>query len=176
MARTLAGSLSVTCASVVTRTHCYSEHPTKLGATHTNAVAVDDQELQQRRSPFQYQRCQHPSLQNPQKRRDAGVDAAHVPTCVDYGVGRQWCLTTWIPMLCAGIVAVLCYANSLDGDFVHDDIVAVVGNPDVIGESRQHASPASSSSWLWMNDFWGRPMADPRSHKSYRPLTVLSFR
>ncbi|KAH7970571.1 hypothetical protein HPB49_010695 [Dermacentor silvarum] len=53
-------------------------------------------------------------------------------------------------------------------------MVAVVGNPDVTGENRRHAlSPPSS---LWMNDFWGRPMADPRSHKSYRPLTVLSFR
>ncbi|XP_054921315.2 protein O-mannosyl-transferase TMTC1-like isoform X2 [Dermacentor andersoni] len=77
--------------------------------------------------------------------------------------------------MCAGVVAVLCYVNSLDGDFVHDDMVAVVGNPDVTGESRRHAL-SSSSSALWMNDFWGRPMADPRSHKSYRPLTVLSFR
>ncbi|XP_075529075.1 protein O-mannosyl-transferase TMTC1-like [Dermacentor variabilis] len=77
--------------------------------------------------------------------------------------------------MCAGVVAVLCYVNSLDGDFVHDDMVAVVGNPDVTGENRRHALSSSSSS-LWMNDFWGRPMADPRSHKSYRPLTVLSFR
>ncbi|XP_065308824.2 protein O-mannosyl-transferase TMTC1-like [Dermacentor albipictus] len=75
--------------------------------------------------------------------------------------------------MCAGVVAVLCYVNSLDGDFVHDDIVAVVGNPDVTGENRRHALSSSS---LWMNDFWGRAMADRRSHKSYRPLTVLSFR
>ena len=26
------------------------------------------------------------------------------------------------------------------------------------------------------NDFWGLPLSDPESHKSYRPLTVLSFR
>ena len=26
------------------------------------------------------------------------------------------------------------------------------------------------------NDFWGTSMADPHSHKSYRPLTVLTFR
>nr|XP_037289959.1 protein O-mannosyl-transferase TMTC1-like [Rhipicephalus microplus] len=86
-------------------------------------------------------------------------------------------LAVWMPALCAGVVAVLCYVNSLDGDFVHDDMVAVVGNPDVTGESRRHAaSSSSSSSSLWINDFWGRPMADPRSHKSYRPLTVLTFR
>ncbi|KAH7970797.1 hypothetical protein HPB49_015635 [Dermacentor silvarum] len=52
-------------------------------------------------------------------------------------------------------------------------MVAVVGNPDVTGENRRHALTLPSS--LWMNDLWGRPMADPRSHKSYRPLTVLSF-
>ncbi|CAL4113384.1 unnamed protein product, partial [Meganyctiphanes norvegica] len=45
---------------------------------------------------------------------------------------------------------------------------AVVRNPDAQG-----ASPLSS---VFLNDFWGRPMADPASHKSYRPLTVLTFR
>ena len=29
---------------------------------------------------------------------------------------------------------------------------------------------------LWENDFWGEPMASARSHLSYRPLTILSFR
>eukprot|EP01047_Picozoa_sp_COSAG01_P091823 COSAG01_NODE_23334_length_819_cov_0.929167_1_plen_195_part_10 len=29
---------------------------------------------------------------------------------------------------------------------------------------------------LLSDDFWGEPMASPNSHKSYRPLTVLSFR
>ncbi len=41
---------------------------------------------------------------------------------------------------------------------------------------------SSSSSWLsllsevFTNDYWGRPMNSPSSHKSYRPLTILSFR
>ncbi|KAH6935182.1 hypothetical protein HPB50_004338 [Hyalomma asiaticum] len=90
---------------------------------------------------------------------------------VDYGVQKRWRSGAWMPAVCAGVVAVLCYVNSLDGDFVHDDVVAVVGNPDVTGERKRHVSSS-----LWINDFWGRPMADPRSHKSYRPLTVLSFR
>lgn len=71
--------------------------------------------------------------------------------------------------MCAALLALGCYANSLDGEFVHDDMVAVVGNPDVTGD-------AASVFLLWSNDFWGRPMADPQSHKSYRPLTVLTFR
>ena len=29
---------------------------------------------------------------------------------------------------------------------------------------------------VFTNDFWGLPLSDPESHKSYRPLTVLSFR
>ncbi|XP_077542054.1 protein O-mannosyl-transferase TMTC1-like [Haemaphysalis longicornis] len=88
--------------------------------------------------------------------------------CCD-GVVARW------PAVCAGVVAVLCYLNSLDGEFVHDDMVAVVGNPDVTGEHHRPRTQRAPSS-LWMNDFWGRPMSDPQSHKSYRPLTVLSFR
>ncbi|CAH2063833.1 unnamed protein product, partial [Iphiclides podalirius] len=64
--------------------------------------------------------------------------------------------------------AVLSYLNSLNGDFVHDDIPAIVTNPDVTG--------ASTLKQLLTNDFWGTPMADINSHKSYRPLTTLSFR
>eukprot|EP00566_Odontella_aurita_P008001 CAMPEP_0113558774 /NCGR_PEP_ID=MMETSP0015_2-20120614/18533_1 /TAXON_ID=2838 /ORGANISM="Odontella" /LENGTH=660 /DNA_ID=CAMNT_0000460347 /DNA_START=112 /DNA_END=2090 /DNA_ORIENTATION=- /assembly_acc=CAM_ASM_000160 len=29
---------------------------------------------------------------------------------------------------------------------------------------------------VWINDYWGRPMNSPSSHRSWRPLTVLSFR
>ncbi|XP_050342068.1 protein O-mannosyl-transferase TMTC1-like [Nymphalis io] len=64
--------------------------------------------------------------------------------------------------------AVLSYVNSFNGDFVHDDIPAIVTNGDVVG--------TNSLKQLFLNDFWGTPMADPNSHKSYRPLTTLSFR
>ena len=59
------------------------------------------------------------------------------------------------------------YSNSLDGDFVHDDIAAIVNNNDVTGDS-----------WtkLWQNDFWGVNIRDRRSHKSYRPFTTLTFK
>ncbi|XP_049865069.1 protein O-mannosyl-transferase TMTC1-like [Pectinophora gossypiella] len=65
-------------------------------------------------------------------------------------------------------VGALTYANSLAGEFVHDDIPAIVSNRDVNG-----ANPVLS---VFVNDFWGTPMSDPNSHKSYRPLTTLSFR
>uniref|UniRef100_T1JMN2 Uncharacterized protein n=1 Tax=Strigamia maritima TaxID=126957 RepID=T1JMN2_STRMM len=66
------------------------------------------------------------------------------------------------------LVSVLCYINSLDGDFVHDDISAIKNNPDVM--------PDTNIGDLFRNDFWGRSMSDPNSHKSYRPITVLTFR
>ncbi len=68
------------------------------------------------------------------------------------------------------LLAMLVYMNSMTGDFVHDDIPAIVNNPDVNG-----ANPAGVLG-LFSNDFWGEPMTSPRSHKSYRPLTILLFR
>lgn len=62
----------------------------------------------------------------------------------------------------------LCFLNSLNGEFVHDDIPALVQNPDVLG--------ITSIVELFTHDFWGRPMADIESHKSYRPITTLTFR
>ncbi|GFR23977.1 hypothetical protein TNCT_196511 [Trichonephila clavata] len=66
------------------------------------------------------------------------------------------------------VACIACYANSLDGEFVHDDLVSITMNPDVIGEN-----PVRE---IFFNDFWGKPMTDPTSHKSYRPFTVLTFR
>lgn len=65
-------------------------------------------------------------------------------------------------------VSVACYFNAIWGDFVHDDVPAIVQNRDVLGET--------SILELFRNDFWGASMSDPASHKSYRPLTTLSFR
>ena len=65
------------------------------------------------------------------------------------------------------LLTLLVYSNSLGGDFVHDDVAAIVNNRDVTG---------GSWSGLWTNDFWGLNIRDMRSHKSYRPLTVLTFR
>ncbi|XP_029040158.2 protein O-mannosyl-transferase TMTC1-like isoform X2 [Osmia bicornis bicornis] len=74
-----------------------------------------------------------------------------------------WCLYTSV-----ALVAVACYLNALNGDFVHDDIPAVVRNKDVLAQT-----PWAS---VLKDDFWGTPMHDINSHKSYRPLTTLTFR
>uniref|UniRef100_A0A8C6T8U9 dolichyl-phosphate-mannose--protein mannosyltransferase n=1 Tax=Neogobius melanostomus TaxID=47308 RepID=A0A8C6T8U9_9GOBI len=65
-------------------------------------------------------------------------------------------------------LCVLCYGNSLRGELVHDDVWAIINNPDV--------RAGSSVRSIFSNDFWGKRMADNTSHKSYRPLCVLSFK
>uniref|UniRef100_A0A8C5HNG2 dolichyl-phosphate-mannose--protein mannosyltransferase n=1 Tax=Gouania willdenowi TaxID=441366 RepID=A0A8C5HNG2_GOUWI len=62
----------------------------------------------------------------------------------------------------------LCYGNSLCGELVHDDVWAIVNNPDV--------RVGSSLRTIFTNDFWGKKMADNTSHKSYRPLCILTFK
>ncbi|KAF4087339.1 hypothetical protein AMELA_G00094670 [Ameiurus melas] len=65
-------------------------------------------------------------------------------------------------------VALICFINSYDGDFVFDDSEAILNNKDL--------DPATPLSNIWTNDFWGSNLSSNSSHKSYRPLTVLTFR
>jgi len=67
-----------------------------------------------------------------------------------------------------GLLSILVYINSLPCGFVFDDISAVVDNKDL----RPHYSVTN----LFWHDFWGTPMSREHSHKSYRPLCVLTFR
>ena len=71
-------------------------------------------------------------------------------------------------LLLLTLLSIAVYCNSLDGDFVHDDIAAIVNNKDVTGQA-----PWSS---VWLDDFWGTNIRERRSHKSYRPLTTITFR
>lgn len=83
--------------------------------------------------------------------------------------GDQTALRDWLPCLIPPLLAVGVYCNSLDGDFVHDDLSAITGNRDI--------TDPTVGTWDFLyNDFWGTSMLDPRSHKSYRPLTILTFK
>ncbi|CAH0560711.1 unnamed protein product [Brassicogethes aeneus] len=66
------------------------------------------------------------------------------------------------------LTCVTCYYNSCYCGFVFDDISAIKDNRDL----RPH-SPLIN---IFYNDFWGTPMHKEQSHKSYRPLCVLTFR
>nr|XP_012218090.1 PREDICTED: transmembrane and TPR repeat-containing protein 4 isoform X1 [Linepithema humile] len=65
------------------------------------------------------------------------------------------------------VILSLCVINSYDGNFVFDDTEAIVNNDDV----------RDTPIWqIFKNDFWGTKLSHKQSHKSYRPLTILSFR
>ncbi|XP_051260601.1 protein O-mannosyl-transferase TMTC4 isoform X2 [Dicentrarchus labrax] len=66
------------------------------------------------------------------------------------------------------LLALLCFINSYDGEFVFDDSEAIVNNKDL--------KPTTPLNNIWSNDFWGSNLSSNSSHKSYRPLTVLTFR
>ncbi|XP_061698022.1 protein O-mannosyl-transferase TMTC4 [Syngnathoides biaculeatus] len=67
-----------------------------------------------------------------------------------------------------GLLALLCFINSYDGDFVFDDSEAIINNKDL--------KPTTPWGNIWSNDFWGSNLSSNSSHKSYRPLTVFTFR
>ena len=66
------------------------------------------------------------------------------------------------------VIAALCFVWSLTGDFVFDDNEAILNNKDVQMETKLFS--------LFKHDFWGENITSALSHKSYRPLTVLTFR
>ena len=66
------------------------------------------------------------------------------------------------------LLAVSCFIVSHDADFVFDDSEAILNNKDL--------RPDTSIVDLFSHDFWGSRLASKASHKSYRPLTVLTFR
>ena len=68
----------------------------------------------------------------------------------------------------SGAAGLCVFLNSLHGELIFDDVHAVERNQDVLG--------GNALSQLFVNDFWGEPMASNHSHKSYRPITVLTFR
>jgi len=102
-------------------------------------------------------RWQVPATGRPRSHgRDTGSEASNT---------AAWPTLSYVAVaaLAAGI-----YWNSVDGQFVHDDIVAVVKNSDV--------RPGSPLVDILRHDFWGHPISSERSHKSYRPLCVATFR
>lgn len=71
------------------------------------------------------------------------------------------------PLAVAAAAAASAWNTHRNG-FVWDDRAAIVANKDVSGER-----PLLE---LFERDFWGMRLRAAASHKSYRPLTVLSFR
>ncbi|XP_065055922.1 protein O-mannosyl-transferase TMTC4-like isoform X1 [Rhopilema esculentum] len=64
--------------------------------------------------------------------------------------------------------AVFCFLWSVNGDFVFDDNEAILNNRDVRLETSFFS--------IFKHDFWGDNITSSSSHKSYRPITVWTFR
>ncbi|ETN75927.1 hypothetical protein NECAME_12053 [Necator americanus] len=73
----------------------------------------------------------------------------------------------WHKLLIVAGLAAIPYIPSLDGDFVFDDSATILNNPIVTGKSQLKQ--------VFVTDYWGYPIASPHSHKSYRPITTLTF-
>ena len=73
-----------------------------------------------------------------------------------------------ISILIILLFSVIPYLNTLSADLVHDDRFAILENPDI--------SSSLNLKNIFTNDFWGTPIRSQKSHKSYRPVTVLTFK
>lgn len=66
-------------------------------------------------------------------------------------------------------LCVLCFWNAQHATFTFDDNSAILGNRDI-----RHDETSVTS--IFGNDFWGTSIKSNLSHKSYRPLTVFTYR
>jgi hypothetical protein len=74
------------------------------------------------------------------------------------------------PSLWTALIALAAYwhAPALHGPFIYDDVASLQMNVVVNGQV-----PWTE---VMTRDFWGHPLQESRSHKSFRPLTTLTFR
>ena len=75
---------------------------------------------------------------------------------------------THLAALCCAAVAAVAYLNTLQCGICYDDEPAILKNRDL--------RPQSPWRRLFYHDFWGAEIWSSTSHKSYRPLTVATFR
>ena len=76
-----------------------------------------------------------------------------------------------LPLL-SGLLATYTFWETRRAGFVWDNRAAIKGNPDVIDQTSTFSSALYN---IWTHDFWGKPLNTSSSHKSYRPLCVMTF-
>jgi protein O-mannosyl-transferase len=79
-------------------------------------------------------------------------------------------IKVYVSIILVFVLSIFAFHNSYFGDFVFDDLEAVVNNKDV-----SRSVDSQSLYELFQHDFWGSNLTSKTSHKSYRPLTVLTF-
>ena len=113
-------------------------------------------------------------MQRPARKKTA-TTVARSRAAKDRNTSCHWDETLPVPKLSVPaasstvfLAGVLCFANSINAGFVFDDAGAIINNKDL---------EAETPLWdLFVHDFWGSKVASNTSHKSYRPLTVFTFR
>jgi hypothetical protein len=70
---------------------------------------------------------------------------------------------------CVAVVSAAIFVNTLGHDFTVDDESTILTYKAV----RDHDGPIGT---IFTHDYWGTPMHSADSHKSFRPITTLSFR
>ncbi|KAL3990780.1 TPR repeat family protein [Acanthocheilonema viteae] len=73
-------------------------------------------------------------------------------------------LFAYFHLIVITVVAILSFSSNIHGDFVFDDREAIINNKAIreIGK-------------ILKSDFWGYPIRSSHSHKSYRPITTITF-
>lgn len=71
-------------------------------------------------------------------------------------------------LILLSLIITLLYFNTINSSYVWDDRAAIIDNGDVTG--------VNSFFSLFSHDFWGQPIHLEDSHKSYRPITIISLR
>ncbi|XP_057315403.1 protein O-mannosyl-transferase TMTC2-like [Hydractinia symbiolongicarpus] len=85
-----------------------------------------------------------------------------------WNINKRFCVPLRISFFVVLLCSFACYSNTLQAGFVYDDTRAILRNKDLL--------PSKPIANLFLNDFWGTPLTHSGSHKSYRPLCVLTFR
>jgi hypothetical protein len=87
------------------------------------------------------------------------------------GIFHLVCLSVYM-------IPILHHTLFSDQQYKHEmNRVAVLDESHIMSESNKDINGADVPlETIFSNDYWGRPMNSPSSHKSWRPLTVLSFR
>ena len=87
-------------------------------------------------------------------------------------MSQQWIKEAAIIFL----LAFISYSPSLVAEFTFDDRPAILENEDIVLQNGKFQTITNHLQRIFQHDFWGANITDhSTSHKSYRPLTVLTF-
>lgn len=102
-----------------------------------------------------------------QRQLSQKLGAATAAPAAERAPGRS--RARWRAYAAVASLAVVAYGNSLSGSQTADDFLVLRDNPDVRGTARLAD--------VFRHDYWGNDMfSGGWTHKSYRPLTILTFR